>query len=95
MILLMSACIRVGIVIRIIRFVIQRQHLLISLLALEGIVLIFVLLIILYVDLSESYFIFILLTFGACEASLGLACLVSITRIQGNDHISLISILKC
>nr|YP_010241786.1 NADH dehydrogenase subunit 4L [Varicospira cancellata]QTI82474.1 NADH dehydrogenase subunit 4L [Varicospira cancellata] len=37
----------------------------------------------------------ILITLGACEASLGLAILVTIIRSQGNDYVSSFSINKC
>ena len=37
----------------------------------------------------------ILLTFGTCEAALGLACLVKITRTFGNDQISSSSLNSC
>nr|YP_009925553.1 NADH dehydrogenase subunit 4L [Tanea lineata]QNH82276.1 NADH dehydrogenase subunit 4L [Tanea lineata] len=37
----------------------------------------------------------ILITLGACEASLGLAILVSMIRAQGNDYVSSFSSQKC
>nr|QTI82500.1 NADH dehydrogenase subunit 4L [Ministrombus variabilis] len=37
----------------------------------------------------------ILITLGACEASLGLAVLVTIIRSQGNDYVSSFSSQKC
>nr|YP_010472559.1 NADH dehydrogenase subunit 4L [Erronea errones]YP_010713648.1 NADH dehydrogenase subunit 4L [Erronea caurica]UVG40744.1 NADH dehydrogenase subunit 4L [Erronea errones]WDA98780.1 NADH dehydrogenase subunit 4L [Erronea caurica] len=37
----------------------------------------------------------ILITLGACEASLGLAVLVAIIRSQGNDYVSSFSSQKC
>ena len=37
----------------------------------------------------------ILITLGACEASLGLSILVSIIRSQGNDYVSSFSSQKC
>uniref|UniRef100_A0AB39CC42 NADH-ubiquinone oxidoreductase chain 4L n=1 Tax=Cymatium sp. TaxID=3160661 RepID=A0AB39CC42_9CAEN len=37
----------------------------------------------------------ILITLGACEASLGLAILVAIIRSQGNDYVSSLSLQKC
>ena len=59
-------------------FIIQRNHLLISLMALEGVILILVLGVIFNRGGgSEIYIIFRLLSFAACEASLGLACLVA------------------
>nr|YP_010447190.1 NADH dehydrogenase subunit 4L [Tibia fusus]UTM92198.1 NADH dehydrogenase subunit 4L [Tibia fusus] len=37
----------------------------------------------------------ILITLGACEASLGLAILVTIIRSQGNDYVTSFSTQKC
>nr|QHE65367.1 NADH dehydrogenase subunit 4L [Neptuneopsis gilchristi] len=37
----------------------------------------------------------ILITLGACEASLGLAILVAIIRSEGNDYVSSFSLHKC
>nr|YP_010241734.1 NADH dehydrogenase subunit 4L [Struthiolaria papulosa]QTI82422.1 NADH dehydrogenase subunit 4L [Struthiolaria papulosa] len=37
----------------------------------------------------------ILITLGACEASLGLAILVIVIRSQGNDYVSSFSMQKC
>nr|UFI48576.1 NADH dehydrogenase subunit 4L [Amalda fuscolingua] len=37
----------------------------------------------------------ILITLGACEASLGLAILVAIIRAEGNDYVSSFSLHKC
>nr|YP_010891548.1 NADH dehydrogenase subunit 4L [Alviniconcha strummeri]WJK73097.1 NADH dehydrogenase subunit 4L [Alviniconcha strummeri] len=37
----------------------------------------------------------ILITLGACEASLGLAILVSMIRVQGNDYVYSFSSQKC
>nr|QNV49096.1 NADH dehydrogenase subunit 4L [Isara chinensis] len=37
----------------------------------------------------------ILITLGACEASLGLAILVAIIRAEGNDYVSSFSMHKC
>jgi len=77
---------------------IQRKHLLISLLALEGIILTLALLISLSageININLPIFCLIILTFGACEASLGLALLVSIIRSQGNDIVKNLLITKC
>ncbi len=76
-----------------ITIVIQRQHLLITLLALEGVILTLSFIVRLFY--RELFFILILLTFGACEASLGLACLVSITRRYGNDLFNSLISAKC
>lgn len=37
----------------------------------------------------------ILITLGACEASLGLSILVAIIRAEGNDYVSRFRIHKC
>lgn len=77
-------------------FIIQRNHLLISLIALEGIILVLVLGIIFNRGVgSEIYIIFRLLSFAACEARLGLACLVAIVRFLGSDSFYLFNIIKC
>ena len=78
-----------------ITFVNQRRHLLMSLLALEGVILTLVLMLILTSSNLELFYIFVLVRFGACEARLGLACLVSIIRSYGNDHIKGLTGLKC
>lgn len=74
--------------------VIQRRHLLIALLALEGVILTLTILIIIQSP-QELFFALVILTFGACEARLGLACLVAITRSYGNDLFNSIIISKC
>ena len=79
----------------IITVILQRKHLLITLLAFEGIILGLMALYIFISPASDLFISIILLTMGACEASLGLACLVNITRSYGNDHLSAISLSKC
>ena len=79
----------------IITVIFQRKHLLIALLAFEGIILGLIRLYIFISPNSDMFIAIILLTIGACEASLGLACLVNITRSYGNDHISSITLSKC
>nr|ACB28512.1 NADH dehydrogenase subunit 4L [Nephtys sp. 'San Juan Island' YV-2008] len=67
---------------------IQRQHLLMGLLALEAMILTLTLMLTAFIMLdspSELILALVVLTFGACEASLGLACLVSLSRALGND----------
>lgn len=59
-----------------------------ALLALEGVVLTLALILVLQRVEVELFFIFLIVRMGACEARLGLACLVSIMRAYGNDHIS-------
>lgn len=76
----------------------QRYHFLISLLALEATILTLVILSLFNVGFenrSNIFYVLVILTFGACEASLGLALLVSITRIFGRDLIKSLSINKC
>lgn len=77
---------------------IQRQHFLISLLALEATILTLVILSISNVGseiTTDLFYVLIILTFGACEARLGLALLVSITRIFGSDLVKSLAINKC
>lgn len=76
----------------------QRSHLLIALLCLEGIILRLVLYIpslIYIIQLSIPSISIILLTFGACEARLGLRILVYMSRSYGSDIIKSLSINKC
>lgn len=76
----------------------QRSHLLISLLCLEGIILRLVLLIpsIIYArNITLPSLSIILLTFGACEARLGLRIIVLISRSYGSDIIKSLTINKC
>ena len=82
----------------IIALIINFDHLLISLLCLEGLILI----IVLFVPLSTKIFNsptyqirLLLLTFSACEASLGLRIIVKLTRTHGSDLLSRSSINKC
>ena len=64
----------------------QRKHLLISLLILEIIILTLTPLFALSTALwADAFFIPFLLSLGACEASLGLALLVSLMRLHGSD----------
>nr|QHT64997.1 NADH dehydrogenase subunit 4L [Microphthalmus listensis] len=73
----------------------QRQHLLMSLLALEGVILSLILLVMVFSGSLLMFLVVILLTWGACEASLGLGCLVSMIRSMGSDHMNMLSINKC
>ena len=75
----------------------QRKHLLNALLSLEIMVLgLFALIISCFLGEGDNLFLtFIILTFGACEASVGLALLVCLIRTHGNDFISSINIHKC
>nr|ALQ78823.1 NADH dehydrogenase subunit 4L [Hemipodia simplex] len=73
----------------------QRRHLLMALLALESVMLTLTLTIVLFASMNELFMSFVLLTLAACEASLGLACLVIITRTYGNDYFKSLSMNKC
>jgi len=80
-----------------ISFITQRNHILICLLALEAIILSLACSIALsYLSSSFIFFYCILiLSFGACEAAVALAVLVSITRSYGSDLIQSINLNKC
>nr|ALS46289.1 NADH dehydrogenase subunit 4L [Glycera fallax] len=73
----------------------QRRHLLMALLALESVMLTLTLIVIMTFSSNELFMSFILLTVAACEASLGLACLVIMTRSYGNDLFKSLSLSKC
>lgn len=78
--------------------IINRKHLLIALLYLEAFMLRLVILIPLSIIIFSSQSIFIsivLLSIGACEARLGLALIVIISRTYGSDLISSTTINKC
>lgn len=86
-------------VIALISFIIQRSHLLIALLCLEGIILVLVLLIPSFLYLANMtnilVFALIILTMGACEARIGLRILVNISRSHGTDILNSVSSNKC
>ncbi len=76
----------------------QNKHLLIALLALEAITLSLVI----YVSLIQSinnnnipFLSLVILTFGACESSIGLRLLVKISRYRGRDLLKSVSLNKC
>nr|YP_009992501.1 NADH dehydrogenase subunit 4L [Platynereis cf. australis PA-2020]QNN93071.1 NADH dehydrogenase subunit 4L [Platynereis cf. australis PA-2020]QNN93084.1 NADH dehydrogenase subunit 4L [Platynereis cf. australis PA-2020]QNN93097.1 NADH dehydrogenase subunit 4L [Platynereis cf. australis PA-2020] len=73
----------------------QRQHLLMALLALEAMILSLIIMMIVTINTSWSMFIIVMLAFGACEASLGLACMTSMSRSYGNDRLNSLSLNKC
>nr|YP_010944244.1 NADH dehydrogenase subunit 4L [Nectoneanthes uchiwa]YP_010944257.1 NADH dehydrogenase subunit 4L [Nectoneanthes multignatha]WLW41610.1 NADH dehydrogenase subunit 4L [Nectoneanthes uchiwa]WLW41623.1 NADH dehydrogenase subunit 4L [Nectoneanthes multignatha] len=75
--------------------IMQRNHLLMALLALEAMILGLIIMIIIMTNSSWLMFIITILTFGACEASLGLACMTAMSRSYGNDHINSLNINKC
>jgi len=74
------------------------SHLLLSLFCLENIILCLVLLISLLTSITAIILpqsSIILLTFGACEARLGLSIIVIISRSYGSDILNSITINKC
>nr|YP_009926553.1 NADH dehydrogenase subunit 4L [Hediste japonica]QNH92144.1 NADH dehydrogenase subunit 4L [Hediste japonica] len=73
----------------------QRIHLLMALLALEAMILSLVFMLIILTDTSWLMFVIVILTFGACEASLGLACMTAMSRSYGNDRLNSLSLNKC
>lgn len=78
--------------------ILNKNHLLISLLALEAFILRLVIIIPLTLSIASARAIFtsiILLSIGACEASLGLALIVLISRTYGSDKIQSITANKC
>lgn len=83
------------VIITLITVILQRQHLLIVLLSLEIIILRLVLMIITLLNVTWILLVITTLTFGACEARLGLACITAIRRSYGNDHLSSLSTNKC
>jgi len=85
-------------ILAIIGLIINRKHLLIALLYLEAFMLSLVIIIPLSIIIFSSQSIFIsivLLSVGACEASLGLALIVIISRTYGSDLIRSVTINKC
>nr|YP_010988168.1 NADH dehydrogenase subunit 4L [Eunaticina papilla]WOP07010.1 NADH dehydrogenase subunit 4L [Eunaticina papilla] len=75
----------------------QHKHLLSILLSLEAATMnLFIMMFLLTNNMSfNGEMSLILITLGACEASLGLAILVSMIRAQGNDYVSSFSSQKC
>nr|YP_010451184.1 NADH dehydrogenase subunit 4L [Acentronura tentaculata]UTV00965.1 NADH dehydrogenase subunit 4L [Acentronura tentaculata] len=77
----------------------HRTHLLSALLCLEGMMLsLYVALSLWTLQLESINFSpspMILLTFSACEASVGLALLVATSRTHGTDHLKALNILQC
>jgi NADH:ubiquinone oxidoreductase subunit K len=79
-------------------FMLQQNHMLMALLALEGITLSLVLTIPLTIAINllpVSASCIIMLSIGACEAALGLALMVAASRSIGNDILNTLSINKC
>ena len=84
------------VIISIFVFVLQRFHYMIRLLCLEIIVLgLFLLTLSVFSLKNEGFLVFVLLTFAACEAAIGLSLLVRLIRSHGSDFFRLISIYEC
>nr|QHT64999.1 NADH dehydrogenase subunit 4L [Oxydromus pugettensis] len=90
----LSIMIPVATMMTLITVVLQRVHFLMALLALEASILTLMLLTAALYP-AELFSLFIILTFGACEASLGLACLVTLTRTAGSDMFNLLHMTQC
>nr|WNH22396.1 NADH dehydrogenase subunit 4L [Harengula humeralis] len=77
----------------------QRTHLLSALLCLEGMMLsLYMALCLWAIQMDMSTFSMapmVVLTFAACEASVGLALLVATARTHGTDRIRSLSLLQC
>lgn len=76
----------------------ERGHLLIILLLLEGVILglfSFLLFGVGSFILSNFYVSLVLIRLGACEAAVGLSLLVSLVRTHGNDFVSALTIYEC
>lgn len=76
----------------------QRNHILITLLRLEFLILSIAALALFNIGNNINLHTFtmpLILTLGAIEASLGLALLISITRKSGSDLTSSLTIIKC
>lgn len=76
----------------------QRTHFLIALFSLEGVMLSVVLFLPIIIGAGSIIMPsirIVLLTFGACEARLGLSLMVNMSRFYGSDIISLNMLRKC
>nr|YP_010146834.1 NADH dehydrogenase subunit 4L [Yininemertes pratensis]QQP01063.1 NADH dehydrogenase subunit 4L [Yininemertes pratensis] len=75
----------------------ERGHLLMVLLLLEAVMLgLFLFLLFgLGESVSNLYLCLVLISFGACEAAVGLSLLVSLVRTHGNDFVSTLTIYEC
>merc|ERR1712154_372974 len=86
-----------GLIIALLALSFQYKHLLSVLLSLEAATInVFIMLFSLSNNVSfNGEMALILITLGACEASLGLSILVFIIRAQGNDYVSRFRCQKC
>ena len=80
-----------------VRLIIERGHLLMVLLLLERVTLgVFGLLFFsLERYFGRSYLCLVFISFGACEASVGLSLLVCLIRGHGNDFVSSLTVYEC
>nr|AWV83727.1 NADH dehydrogenase subunit 4L [Tettigarcta crinita] len=74
-----------------------RDHVMLTLLSLEFIILSLFLILSLYINNFdyELYILIIFLTFSVCEGVLGLSILVSMIRSHGNDFLKSINLITC
>nr|YP_010869763.1 NADH dehydrogenase subunit 4L [Dendrobaena veneta]WGU49271.1 NADH dehydrogenase subunit 4L [Dendrobaena veneta] len=82
----------------ILNLITNQSHFLMTLLSLEGITLSLVLFVpisLSLINISNPMVSVILLTFGACEASIGLSLLVLMSRSYGTDMLSSLTVNKC
>nr|WIM50626.1 NADH dehydrogenase subunit 4L [Conus ventricosus] len=86
-----------GVLMSLLTLSLQYKHLLSILLSLEAVTMsLFVLMFFMSSNIMlTGETSLILITLGACEASLGLAILVAIIRAEGNDYVSSFSMHKC
>uniref|UniRef100_A0AAU6QGA8 NADH-ubiquinone oxidoreductase chain 4L n=1 Tax=Prionospio multibranchiata TaxID=3050093 RepID=A0AAU6QGA8_9ANNE len=79
-------------------FVCQRQHILMCLLSLEAALLSLAFtstIVFATLNSLDMFYCIIILTFGACEAAVALAVLVTVTRTCGSDLIKAVNMNKC
>ena len=87
----------VGAMFSMVALAMQRKHLLRCLLSLEAITLTLFVFILRQRSIQnfEGFIALLLITLAACEASLGLAILVSLIRTHGNDYVFSYNLQKC
>uniref|UniRef100_UPI0030013766 NADH dehydrogenase subunit 4L n=1 Tax=Arria brevifrons TaxID=2908858 RepID=UPI0030013766 len=78
-------------------FTSKRNHLLLTLLSLEFILLILFIILYYYLSLmyAELYLAMFFMCFTVCEGVLGLSILVSMIRTHGNDYFNCFNLLQC
>nr|YP_009917568.1 NADH dehydrogenase subunit 4L [Manayunkia occidentalis]QLM00887.1 NADH dehydrogenase subunit 4L [Manayunkia occidentalis] len=75
--------------------ILQRVHFLMTLLYLELMIISLTLFLISVSSYNSLFYLIITLTLGACEASMGLALLISMIRFYGNDMLMSLTLFKC